>query len=215
MTPLPMSPLYPIFDRQFFPEDSMARSAFMERTVEEFGALGLTLMQLRWKDAEKSELRDCAAAFRKARRSSLHCILNDHALLARELGFDGVHLGRLDMPIVEARTLLKAEAIIGLSTHNASEVVAAHQAGADYIAIGPVFATSTKADAEPVVGLEGVRAARALTNKPLVAIGGITLENAARVREAGADSVAAISALFGDSGRSPAKIAEDFLRRMR
>ncbi len=215
MSLLPISPLYPIFDRLFFPQDPATHRAFIEQTLEELAALGVTLMQLRWKNAGETQLRECAAALRRGPGASMHCILNDDPRLARELGFDGVHLGRQDMPIAEARPLLQAEAIIGLSTHNAAEVMAADEAGADYIAIGPVFATSTKADAEPVVGLAGVRMARALTGKPLVAIGGITLENAASVRAAGADSVAVISALFGHPKHAPAKLAEDFLRRMR
>jgi thiamine-phosphate pyrophosphorylase len=89
-----------------------------------------------------------------------------------------------------------------------------HPDCAGYIAIGPVFATSTKRDAEPVVGLDGVRRARALTTKPLVAIGGITLENCRSVMEAGADSVAVIGGLFVP-GMSVGAVAEDFLERMR
>ena len=86
----------------------------------------------------------------------------------------------------------------------------------DYIAIGPVFSTGSKADADPVVGLDGVRLARTLTKKHLVAIGGITLENCREVWEAGADSVAVISGVFqSPSGERPAKVARDFLVRFR
>jgi thiamine-phosphate pyrophosphorylase len=104
--------------------------------------------------------------------------------------------------------------IVGISTHTEGQVVAADGSCADYIAIGPVFATETKADAESVVGLEGVRRARALTTKPLVAIGGITRANARSVVDAGADSVAVISGVFA-SGESVEKVARDFLELLR
>jgi thiamine-phosphate pyrophosphorylase len=107
-----------------------------------------------------------------------------------------------------------AGGIVGLSTHTEAQVAAADAGGADYVAIGPVFATGTKLDASPVVGLEGVRRARALTRKPLVAIGGITRENARSVIEAGADSVALISGLFV-KGESAEKVARDFLEILR
>ena len=210
-----VSPLYPIFDNQFLPENPNLRSALLKSTLKDFAALGITLAQLRWKAASEGQIRECAEAIRNARIGPLQCVLNDDPRLACELGFAGVHLGQRDVPVAEARPLLQPEAIIGLSTHSAAQVSSADQTGADYIAIGPVFATSTKFDAEPVIGLEGVRAARALTRKPLVAIGGITLENAVSVREAGADSLAVISALFGHPEHSPAKLAEDFLRRLR
>ena len=99
---------------------------------------------------------------------------------------------------------------VGVSTHTEDQVRVADASCADYVAIGPVFATGTKVDADAVVGLEGVRRARALTTKPLVAIGGITRENARSVVEAGADSVAVISGLFVD-GESVEKVARDFL----
>jgi thiamine-phosphate pyrophosphorylase len=104
--------------------------------------------------------------------------------------------------------------IVGISTHTERQVAAADRSCADYIAIGPVFATGTKADAESVVGLEGVRRARALTTKPLAAIGGITRANARSVVDAGADSVAVISGLFAP-GESVEKVARDFLELLR
>ena len=98
--------------------------------------------------------------------------------------------------------------LVGLSTHSVEQVIGAGEA--DYVAVGPVFATATKMDAEPVVGLEGVRRARGLTTKPLVAIGGITRENCRSVVEAGADSVAVISGLIV-AGETVEKVARDFL----
>jgi thiamine-phosphate pyrophosphorylase len=108
----------------------------------------------------------------------------------------------------------KAKVIVGVSTHGDGQVVAADAGCADYVAVGPVFATGSKADAEAVIGLEGVRRARALTTKPIVAIGGITRENARSVMEAGADSVAVIGGLLV-KGERPGKVAEDFLEILR
>jgi thiamine-phosphate pyrophosphorylase len=98
--------------------------------------------------------------------------------------------------------------LIGFSTHNLSQVIEADVLPIDYIAIGPVFATGSKANPDPVVGLEGVRQARQATRKPLVAIGGITRQNCSQVKAAGADAVAVISDLL----ESPAKAVADFLR---
>jgi len=125
------------------------------------------------------------------------------------------------MTPADARELVGVDGIVGVSTHNPVQLAAAELSTADYVAIGPVFATSSKINPSPVVGLEVVRRARALTKKPLVAIGGITLENCAAVIEAGADSVAVISAIFAPglrsdgSGESPRKIASDFFARLR
>jgi thiamine-phosphate pyrophosphorylase len=103
---------------------------------------------------------------------------------------------------------------VGISTHTDEQVMAADAGGADYVAVGPVFATGTKLDAEPVIGLEGVRRARALTKKPLVAIGGITRGNARSVIDAGADSVAVISALIVE-GETVENVVRDFLEVLR
>lgn len=136
--------------------------------------------------------------------------LNDRPDLAVLARFDGVHVGQTDLAPADAKRVVGPDGMVGVSTHTDDQVRAADLTCADYIAIGPVFATGTKADAEQVVGLEGVRRARALTRKPLVAIGGITRANALSVVEAGADSVAVISGLFADD-RSTEQVARDFL----
>jgi len=133
--------------------------------------------------------------------------MNDRADLCLAAGFDGVHVGQEDLSADGVRRVIGVERWLGVSTHNAEQVKIADATSADYIAIGPVFATSSKVNPDPVVGLEGVRAARALTQKPLVAIGGITRENCRSVIEAGADSVAVISGLL----REPNKTVRDFL----
>ena len=141
-------------------------------------------------------------------------VMNDRADLALLAGFDGVHVGQGDLSPEDARRVVGASRLVGVSTHTEDQVQLAELSCADYIAIGPVFATGTKADAEAVVGLEGVRRARALTTKPLVAIGGIARANARSVVEAGADSVAVISALFAP-GESVEQVARDFLEILR
>jgi thiamine-phosphate pyrophosphorylase len=119
-------------------------------------------------------------------------IVNDRADVARLAGAAGVHVGQDDLPPVAARQIVGSEGIVGLSTHTAAEIEAAHSVPVDYLAFGPIFATATKPDHELVVGCEGLRGARRRTQRPLVAIGGITPENAAEVIQAGADSVAVI-----------------------
>jgi thiamine-phosphate pyrophosphorylase len=116
--------------------------------------------------------------------------------------------------VEEARRALGVERWVGVSTHDEEQVRIANETSADYVAVGPVFATATKLNAEPVVGLEGVRRARALTKKPIVAIGGITRTNARSVIDAGADSVAVISGLFVE-GETVEKVVGDFLELLR
>jgi len=138
-------------------------------------------------------------------------IMNDRADLCVAADFDGVHVGQEDLSPEAVRAIIGSGRCLGVSTHNPDQLREAELTSADYLAIGPVFATSSKERPDPVVGLEGVRRARALTRKPLVAIGGITRSNAASVIEAGADSVAVISDLLRDPGKS----AEEFFRVLR
>ena len=119
--------------------------------------------------------------------------------VARALNADGVHVGQDDLPVEAARPLLPAGKWVGCSTHTLEQVREADRSSADYIAFGPVFPTRSKAAPDPVVGLQGLGEARKATAKPLVAIGGITLQSARAVIEAGADSVAVISDLLGTS----------------
>jgi len=139
---------------------------------------------------------------------SIRLIMNDRADLCLAAEFDGVHVGQDDLSPESVRAIIGPNRWLGVSTHNPEQLREADLTSADYLAIGPVFATSSKEKPDPVVGLEGVRRARALTRKPLVAIGGITRANAASVIEAGADSVAVISDLL----REPHKSAEEFFR---
>ena len=192
-----------------------SRGLEVSRFAESLRDAGVTLLQYRDKTGGPSHiLRNAKIIEDIFRGVDSLLVMNDDPVMAMLSDWNAVHLGQGDMPIVKARELLLPGGIVGRSTHNVDQVSGAVEAGADYIAIGPVFATSTKENPDPVVGLEGVRRARALTRLPLVAIGGITLENAASVINAGADSVAVISALL-EEARPVEKVAEDFLKVLR
>lgn len=174
---------------------------------------GATLIQLRDKNsAPRVFLREAEAALAIARMNNVPIIINDRVDIALALDADGVHLGQTDMPVAAARRLLKAGAIIGISTHDLAQAEIAAKLPVDYVAFGPIFETRTKHDHEPVAGLEGLRLVRsAMGNLPLVAIGGITAENCCQVFQAGADAVATIGALLAD----PTKIAANMGRMLR
>jgi thiamine-phosphate pyrophosphorylase len=161
---------------------------------------GAKVIQLREKQMTGAALYDSALeAVAVAREHGVHLVINDRVDIAMSVGAAGVHLGQDDLSPAVARKLLGVKAIIGYSTHNLSQAREALGFPIDYVAIGPVFSTSTKADTAPAVGLDGVTEVRkAIGPVPLVAIGGITEMNAASVFAAGADSVALISALLSD-----------------
>ena len=211
--------LYPILDAACFP-DSVAMFA----AAEEVAAAGCTLLQYRNKQGSARQMLDEAREL-KARlgaaeprsawtgegarphtSTSVKLIMNDRADLCLAAGFDGLHVGQDDLSAESARRIIGPARWLGVSTHNPEQLAEADQTSADYLAIGPIFATSSKANSDPVVGLAGLRRARELTSKPLVAIGGITRTNARSVIEAGADAVAVISDLL----RDPRKSAEEF-----
>jgi thiamine-phosphate pyrophosphorylase len=192
-----------------------ARGVSLKEFAQGLRAAGVELLQYRDKTGSPQEILRAAAVLREAMAGSgCQFILNDRADLALLAGCDGVHVGQGDLSPEDARRVVGAGRWVGVSAHTDQQVRAAELSCADYVAIGPVFATGTKADTEPVVGLDGVRRARALTHKPLVAIGGITRANARSVIEAGADSVAVISALLVP-GESVEKVARDFLDLLR
>lgn len=197
----PISRLYPILDASTLSPEPVLRASQLEARVRAAVESGLTLLQYRNKQGGEAQIIADAQRMRSVAGSTICLILNDHVPLVEACGFDGVHLGQGDMPAAQAREILGPDRILGLSTHNPAEAASADAEPIDYLAIGPVFSTSSKANAEPVVGLEGVRLARSQTSKPLVAIGGITVARAREVLVAGADAVAVISAVFGDSPR--------------
>jgi len=175
--------------------------------VEELVAGGVSVLQYRDKLRNPRQVLDQAYEMKRRVGDCVKLIMNDRADFCLAAGFDGVHVGQEDLSPDGARRVIGAERWLGVSTHNPEQFNAADKTSADYLAIGPVFATTSKVNPDPVVGLAGVRAARALTRKPLVAIGGITRANCRSVIAAGADSVAVISDLL----RDPGKTVRDFL----
>jgi thiamine-phosphate pyrophosphorylase len=168
---------------------------------------GATILQLREKDASAAHVLRLGRELRRALPSTVKIVLNDRPELAMAAGLTGVHVGQDDLPPESARKIIGPESWLGASTHNPAQVEVADQTSANYLAIGPIFATSSKEKPDPVLGLNGLRKARLLTSKPLVAIGGITLQNFRQVLEAGADSVAVIGELISN----PAKTTAQFL----
>ncbi len=191
--------IYPITDRRI---SGLSHAEQVEKLI----AGGVRFIQLREKHLAPKDFyseAEKALAFARARNAKI--IINDRVDLALALKADGVHLGQDDLPPVEARKILGESAIIGFSTHSVEQAIAAVKFPVDYIAIGPIFETSTKENPDAVVGIEGLRQVRkSIGAFPLVAIGGITQENARLCLEAGADSVAVISCLLNE----PEKIAQ-------
>ncbi len=183
----------------------------MFAAAEEFAAAGCTLVQYRNKSGNARQMLDDARELRARLGTGVRLIINDRADLCLAAGFHGLHVGQDDLSPEAARRIIGLARWLGVSTHNPEQLAEADKTSADYLAIGPVFATASKSNPDPVVGLEGVHRARELTRKPLVAIGGITRANARSVIEAGADAVAVISDLL----RDPLKSAEEFLRILR
>ncbi|MGE5726570.1 MAG: thiamine phosphate synthase [Acidobacteriota bacterium] len=196
--------LYAIIDAAFFP-DTLALLAF----AGELRDTGVALFQYRNKTVNARQMLSHARELRR-KLEGVRLIMNDRADLCLAAGFDGVHVGQDDLSVEGVRRVVGEKVWVGVSTHVPEQVEAAAATSADYVAVGPVFTTSSKANPDPVIGLEGVRVARSLTRKPLVAIGGITRENCRSVVEAGADSVAVISDLLG----SPRQSAEEFLLQL-
>lgn len=184
--------IYPILDM-----DSLAaRGLPLVAAAAAFLEGGAGILQLRhkqhWSRAVFDQGREVA---RLCREAGAPFIVNDRADFALLLDA-GLHLGQDDLAPRDARKLMGPDAPIGFSSHNASQIAAAGGEPVDYVAFGPVFPTATKQNPDPVVGIEELARCRALVDKPLVAIGGITLENAAGVLRAGADSLAVIGGLL-------------------
>ena len=178
--------LYPIVDL----EVSLHPLEFL---IGEFAAAGLTWVQLRDKKANSRQLfANAQRLVELARRHGLTAIVNDRTDIAWLSDADGVHVGREDLPVEHARKIVGPKKIVGHSTHNLAQAMEAEQSSADYIAIGPVFATTSKVNPDPIVPLEELREIRSRVRKPLVAIGGITSLNAAQLFDIGLDSVAVI-----------------------
>ena len=199
-----LPPLYPIIDLQFIPRS-------LTFVVRELALAGVTFVQLRAKrESSKEFLNKAREVLEICEPYHLAVIVNDRADIAWLSGAQGVHLGQEDLPVADARKLLGPDKTLGVSTHNLLQATEAQDSTADYVAIGPVYATMSKANPDPLVEWEELKAVRRQVSKPLVAIGGITTENAKRIFDLGIDSVAVIRDLFCDE-RIASK-AEQFLK---
>ncbi|PYU20783.1 MAG: thiamine phosphate synthase [Acidobacteria bacterium] len=203
-------PLYAIIDAALLKTSELS---FAEMMAES----GVELLQYRNKHATSRELFDASQSIsaklsRLARAGAYEprFIVNDRADIALLVKAKGVHVGQQDLSVEDARTLVGRSGWVGVSTHSLAQLDAADETSADYIAFGPIFATTSKENPDPVVGLELLREARQRTRKPLVAIGGITLERAADTFRAGADSLAVLRDLI--VSEDPAARARLFLR---
>ena len=208
--------LYPILDADSLTggEGGERLPALYSRALA-LAEAGCTLIQYRAKRLHAGEALAQARELRRLLPPEIRLIMNDHADLCLAAGFEGVHVGQEDLSPEGARRVVGDERIVGLSTHNSAQAAEGLRKPVDYIAIGPVFATGSKENADPAVGLAGVSEVRRLRDDcgralPLVAIGGITRMNAAAVLKAGADAVAVISDIL----HSPGESAREFFRLM-
>ncbi|MBS1824172.1 MAG: thiamine phosphate synthase [Acidobacteria bacterium] len=168
---------------------------------------GVRLLQYRHKGPFSRRVFAEAEAFAAlCHEAGAHCVIDDRGDIARVLGA-GLHVGQDDLAPADARRVI-GNALLGFSTHNATQLQAGDQEPVDYLAIGPVFATGSKENPDPVLGVDQIRDLRALTTRPLVAIGGITLRNAEALFHAGIDSVAVISDLLPADDDLSARIRE-------
>ena len=200
---LVLPPLYVILDAALLtaPETECA---------QKLADAGVRLLQYRNKKASARDLFDtCKKLAALLSPRGVRFVVNDRADVAVLAGADGVHVGQEDIGVEEARSVIGTGKLVGVSTHNLEQFQRVASSSADYIAVGPVFATSTKENPDPVVGIDLIRCVRPLTEKPIVAIGGITLSRAAALVQAGADSVAVTSDIL--LAPDPAKRAKQFL----
>lgn len=194
MTPsrktMSLSGLYVILDPSVHPDRPLAD--ILKASAE----AGASIFQYRNKTVSMKDAYAEASALRKvASELGVVFIVNDRCDLALAVDADGVHLGQGDLPYGHARMIMGPDKLIGLSTHNRDQVKEAEKLRPDYIGFGPIFKPGSKQDHDPVVGIEGLRAVRALTTLPIFAIGGIILENVREVMQAGANGAAVISAI--------------------
>jgi thiamine-phosphate pyrophosphorylase len=195
--------LYAILDPDF-------SSLPLPDLAETLADAGVKLVQLRDKHATARKVcADSRLLIDRVAGRGVRVVVNDRADIAAMVGASGVHVGQDDLPVEEARKICGNSCWVGVSTHNLEQLRAADLTSADYIAVGPVFQTSTKENPDPVIGLEFLRSARRATRKTLVAIGGITVESAGEVFRAGADSVAVIRDLV--TAPDPAARAAEYL----
>jgi thiamine-phosphate pyrophosphorylase len=189
-------------------DESWASRCSFHEVLCQAGNGGVKVVQYRNKTGSMKQAYAVAEALRRAAAEwDMAFIVNDRCDLALAVEADGIHLGQTDLPVCLARRVVGNKMCIGLSTHNSEQVRRATEDGADYLGFGPIFPTGTKADHDPVVGVEGLSGIRALTTLPIVAIGGITLDSVPALREAGANGVAVASAIL-DADDRPGMFAQ-------
>jgi len=175
---------------------------------------GVRLLQYRNKTAPSRELLENSRQLSaELMPRGVTLMVNDRADVAVLASASGVHVGQEDLSVEEARSIAGPDRLVGISTHNLAQLEQAARTSADYIAVGPIFSTLTKVYPDPVIGTEFLRRVRSLTDKPIVAIGGITLERAAEVVRAGADSVAVISDIL--RAPNPGERAHEFIEKLK
>lgn len=175
---------------------SLTHNEFHKKIV---GAIegGATIIQLREKGISESEYIKRGAEVKSIlTQYSIPLIINDNPYVAKEIGAEGVHLGQGDCSVEEARSILGKDAIIGLSIESQCQIDSANKTSADYLALGPIFPTTTKKDACPPLGIETIKVLRPLVSKPFLVIGGITKENISKVIDSGVDGICVSSAIF-------------------
>jgi thiamine-phosphate pyrophosphorylase len=200
----------PVLPRLYVILDSALLKNSTRDCAQELAAAGVRLLQYRNKSASARKLLKTSRELVSSLESSRAVlIVNDRPDVAALSGAKGVHVGQDDLDAEQARAVVGKEMWVGTSTHNLEQFRRAAATSADYIAVGPIFATTSKANPDPVVGVELIREVRALTDKPIVGIGGITLERAKAVIDAGADSVAVISDIL--LAKNPSERARQYL----
>ncbi len=179
---------------------------------------GVTCVQLREKECSTLEFIEQAIAVKERLKAlNIPLIINDRLDVAQAVRADGVHLGQTDMPLKMAREIVKVSMIIGISAESLGDAIQAEKDGADYLGVSPIYATPTKTDTAPPLGLEGLRTIRAAVDIPLVGIGGLNPDNAAGVIRSGADGVAVVSAIVAadDPEKAARRLIENIERARR
>ncbi len=175
---------------------------------------GVTCVQLREKNCSTRKfIKEALSVKEYLKKHNIPLIINDRVDVAQAIGADGVHLGQTDMPLTMAKDILKGSMIIGISVESLEDAIRAEKDGADYIGISPIFATPTKTDTSPPLGLEGLKEISRAVSLPKVAIGGLNKENAGEVIFNGADGIAVVSAIV--SADDPRKAAEELIHIIR
>ncbi|MFQ5824632.1 MAG: thiamine phosphate synthase [bacterium] len=199
--------LYAILDKEFIKGRSISTLA------EDLIKGGAGVIQLRNKISETEEFYLEALKVKEVtQKHGIPLIINDRLDIAMAVKADGVHLGQKDLPLQVARSMIGEKMILGVSVHNLNEFYKAVEGGADYLGVGTIYPTNTKDDLQ-IMGIKIVETLRSKTNLPLIAIGGITLENLAPIIQAGADGVAVISALL--NVENVGSRAKEFVQQIR